>query len=397
MQYRKLGKLDFQVSALGFGAMRLPVIEENSLNKIKKPASPNINEIEAIGMIRYAIDHGVNYIDTGYFYHGGESEKVISKALKGGYREHVKIATKLPIYLVETKDDFDRFFNEQLERLEVDKIDFYLLHALTGQFWKKLHALGIIPWLEGLLAKGKIEYTGFSFHDNFNNFKIIVDSYDNWAICQLQYNYMDVYEQAGKRGVEYAASKELGIVIMEPLRGGQLTKTPPPQISQIWDSAGKRRSLAEWGLQWLWDQEEISVVLSGMSTMDQVVENVSLAKLSGPGEFTDADRKLVKKVRKAYKGLRPVPCTSCGYCMPCPNGVDIPGVFNMYNDSCMYEDPDHGKLWYNNQYGFNQDQRADKCNKCDACLEKCPQKVNIPDWLVKAHSAMFVKTQDTVA
>lgn len=396
MQYRKLGKTDFKVSALGFGAMRLPVLKAPTpKQKSGEPVFPKVDEIESIKMIRYAIDHGLNYIDTGYFYCGGESEKIITKALKDGYREKVKIATKLPVYLVEKKDDFDRFFNEQLERLESDKIDFYMLHALSGLNWPKVRDLGVISWIDGLLAKGKIEYTGFSFHDNFDHFKVITDSYDNWTICQLQYNYMDIDDQAGKRGVEYAASKDIGVVIMEPLRGGQLTKTPPKKISQLWDLADKKRNLAEWGLQWLWDQKEISAVLSGMSTMDQVIENISLAKRSGPGEFTDADRNLVKQVRKAYKGLRPVSCTSCRYCMPCPNGVDIPGVFDMYNDSCMYEDPNHGIIWYNSPYGFNQEQRADKCNKCGTCLEKCPQHINIPDDLEKAHSGMFIQTAAT--
>lgn len=394
MKYRKIGKLDFKVSALGFGAMRLPVIKDNTSPKIKsqKPVFPKVDESEAIRMIRYAIDNGVNYIDTGYFYHGGESEKIIAKALRDGYRDRVKIATKLPVYLVKNKDDFDRFFNEQLERLESDKIDFYLLHALSGLNWPKVHDLGVIPWLEGLLRKGKIKNAGFSFHDNFDIFKKITDSYDNWTLCQLQYNYMDLYEQAGKRGVEYAASKDMGVVVMEPLRGGQLTKTPPKKISRLWDSAIKKRSLAEWGLQWLWDQMEISVVLSGMSTMNQVVENISFADRSGHGEFSREDRNIIKQVRKAYKGLRPVPCTSCGYCMPCPNGVDIPGVFDMYNDSCMYEDPNHGRVWYNSQYGFDQEKKADKCNKCGACLKKCPQHIEIFAWLEKAHSEMSLQT-----
>ncbi len=391
MQYRKLGKTDYKASVLGFGAMRLPLLEETTPKYfIKEPIFPEVDEIESIKMIRYAIDHGVNYIDTGYFYHGGESEKVIAKALSGGYRENVKIATKLPVFLVDKKEDFDSFFNEQSERLKTDKIDFYLLHALSRLNWPKVRDLGVIQWLEGLLAKGKIGHTGFSFHDTFDPFKEIIDSYDNWSICQLQYNYMDVDEQAGKRGVEYATSKEVGIIIMEPLRGGQLTKIPPKKIAKLLGSAEKKRSLAEWGLQWLWDQQEISVVLSGMSTMDQLIENISLADRSGPEEFTGADRNLIKKVRKAYKGLRPIPCTSCQYCMPCPNGVDIPGVFNMYNDSCMYEDSKHGIIWYNSPYGFNQEHRADKCTRCGMCRTKCPQHIDIPDCLEKAHLSMYV-------
>ncbi len=390
MQYRNLGKTGLKVSALGFGAMRLPLLKMPPFRKTDKPVFPSVDEAESIRMIRYAIDHGVNYIDTGYFYCGGESEKIIAEALKDGYRKKVKIATKLPVYLAEKKDDFDRFFNEQLERLQIDKIDFYLLHALSGSNWPKVRDLGVLSWLESLLSRGIIEYTGFSFHDSYNHFKAIIDGYDNWAICQVQYNYMDIDYQAGKCGVDYAASKDIGVVIMEPLRGGQLTKKPPQKISKLWDTAFKKRSLAEWGLQWLWDQEEISLVLSGMSAMGHVTENISLAEQSGPNEFSDADRLLVKQVRKAYKGLRPVPCTGCKYCLPCPNGVDIPGVFDMYNDSCMYEDPNHGIIWYNSPYGFNQDQKADKCINCGICMEKCPQHINIPAWLGKAHMEMSV-------
>lgn len=389
MRYRKFGKLQYDVSVLGFGAMRLPVIEDNIPRAAgKEVLFPKVDEREAIRMIRYAIDHGVNYVDTAYFYHGGGSEKVIAKALGGNYRDKARVATKLPVYLVESLRDCDRVFNEQLERLEADKVTFYLLHALNSASWIKVRDLGIVRWLDRLLAKGKVEHVGFSFHDGFDVFKTIMDAYSNWSLCQLQYNYMDVDHQSGKRGIEYAAARGLGIVIMEPLRGGQLAKVPPKKISQIWNSAVRKRSLVEWGLQWLWDQEHISVVLSGMSTMDQVIENVLAADSSVRRKLTDHDRDIVKQVRSAYKGLRPVPCTSCRYCMPCPNSVDIAGVFDMYNDSCMYEDPMYGRIWYNSPYGFNQEQRADRCTGCGDCAKKCPQKVAVPDWLERAHAEM---------
>lgn len=392
MKYRELGKAQCAVSVLGFGAMRLPVIDESIVRASGNQLFfPRVDEREAIRMIRYAIDHGVNYIDTAYFYHGGESERVIAKALGDGYRKKAKVATKLPLHLVGSIRDCDRVFNEQLERLESDKVAFYLLHALSSANWSKVCDLGVIAWLDRLLARGKIEHIGFSFHDSFDSFRTIVDAYSNWSLCQLQYNYMDVDYQSGERAVEYAAARGLGIVIMEPLRGGQLTRVPPARISEIWNSAIGKRSLAEWGLQWLWDQEHISVVLSGMSTMEQVTENVALADASVRRKLTDCDKDIVEQVRNAYKGSRPVPCTSCQYCMPCPSGVDIAKVFDMYNDSCMYEDPMYGRLWYNSPYGFNQDQRADRCTRCGDCATRCPQKIAIPDCLERAHSEMALE------
>ncbi len=239
MQYRRFGKLDWQPSALGFGAMRLPLIDRN-------PA--NVNEPEAIRMIRHGIDQGVNYLDTAYPYHFGHSEPVVGQALKGGYRERVRLATKMPVWLVKSTEDFDRYFDEQLARLQTSYVNFYLLHGLGAERWRALQPLKVFEWAEKQLERGRVRYLGFSFHDSYELFQEIVDAYDRWTFCQIQYNYMDEQEQAGTRGLRYAAGKGLAVIVMEPLRGGMLATTPPAPIQQLWDSAPRPRTPAYWGL-----------------------------------------------------------------------------------------------------------------------------------------------------
>lgn len=381
MQYRRFGKLDWKVSALGFGAMRLPVIDNNQAK---------IDESEAIKMIRYAADNGVNYIDSGYMYHMGQSEVLVGKALKDGYREKMKVVTKLPVNFMQKPDDIDRILNEQLQRLDIDKIDFYLLHGLNKMGWDKVREWNVLNWAEKQMAQGKIGRLGFSFHDTFDVFKEIVDSYDNWVLAQVLYNYMDETEQAGRKGVEYAAGKGLAVVVMEPLRGGKLAKDPPPDpVARVINNAKRKMRGVEWALHWVWNQPEISMALSGMSTMAQVVDNVKIASQSKPGIYKAADLAVIKKIKEAYKSLSPIPCSGCRYCMPCPNKVEIPRVFQIYNDAVMYDDMQGGKFMYNGPFGIPQDQRADKCVECEECLEKCPQKINIPDWLKKAHEALY--------
>ncbi len=275
MKYRKFGKLDWQISALGFGAMRLPVIDRN----------PNsINEELAIKMMRYAFDHGVNYVDSAFGYHGGNSEKVVGKALKDGYREKVKLATKFPLWAMKSADDYDNTLDEQLKKLQVDKIDVYLFHGLAKRTWDRVKELQVLKRAERAVADGRIGHIGFSFHDNFDALKEIVDGYDNWTMCQVQYNYMDIDIQAGTKGVQYAASKGVAVVVMEPVRGGRLAN-PPEAVAKVWQDFKPKRSAVEWALLWVWNQPEISLALSGMSTMEQVVENVDIASRSGIGIF----------------------------------------------------------------------------------------------------------------
>jgi predicted aldo/keto reductase-like oxidoreductase len=381
MQYRKFGKLDWKVSALGFGAMRLPTLG---------PDQAKIDESEAIKMIRYAADNGVNYIDSAYMYHMGQSEVLVGKALKDGYRKKMKVATKLPARMIEKAEDFDRILGEQLKKLDVGMIDFYLLHGLDKVGWTKVRDFGILKWAEKQMAKGLIGRLGFSFHDSYDVFKDIIDSYDNWVLAQVLYNYMDETEQAGRKGVEYAASKGIAVVVMEPLRGGKLAKDPPPDpVAKVIKDAKRKMRGVEWALHWVWNQPEISMALSGMSAMEQVVDNVKIADRSKPGIYKAADFEVIKKIKEAYKSLSPIPCSGCRYCMPCPNKVEIPRVFQIYNDAVMYDDMQGGKFMYNGFFGIPQDQRADQCTECEECLEKCPQKIQIPEWLKKAHEALY--------
>lgn len=383
MKYRKFGKLDWQGSVLGFGAMRLPVLDANQAN---------VDQAESIRMIRYAIDHGVNYVDTAYPYHLGRSEPLVGLALQGGYRQKVRLATKMPSWLIQSSNDFDRYLGEQLERLQTNKVDFYLLHGLNKGYWPKLRDLKVFRWAEKAMADGRIGYLGFSFHDDFDVFKEIIDAYDNWTFCQMQYNYMDADYQAGTRGLKYAADKGLAVVVMEPQRGGRLSKEPlPAAVAKIWAKAKQKRTPAEWALLWVWEHTEVSVVLSGMSTMEQVKENVATADHCGPGTLTADDLALINRVEKAYRKLGPVPCTGCGYCMPCANGVEIPRIFQIYNDAIMYDDLRTARVFYRGPNGLKEEQRADQCIECGECTENCPQQLPIAEWLKKVHAALGPK------
>ncbi len=370
MQYRKFGRLDFKVSALGFGAMRLPTIGGDD---------SKIDEELAIKMIRYAIDNGVNYVDTAYGYHRGNSEIVVGKALKDGYREKTMLATKLPPWNVNVKEDMDRLLNEQLRKLDTDHIDFYLLHALHKDTWNKLYNLGVLDWAEGVIKKGLVRYLGFSFHDDLDTFKKIVDAYD-WTFCQIQYNYMDIDHQAGMEGLKYASSKGLAVVIMEPLRGGRLAN-PPDRVRQVFDSFPIKRSPVAWALLWLWNQPEVSTVLSGMSSFEQVKENIEIADKSGVNIFTSDELKLIERVRETYLGIKAIDCNECGYCMPCPNGVNIPVNFHLYNEGVRYNDFGGPRWHYRN--GLQESERASSCIKCGICEPKCPQHLPIRDLLDK--------------
>jgi predicted aldo/keto reductase-like oxidoreductase len=376
MKYRKFGSLDWDASVLGFGAMRLPVAEND-------PA--RIDESEAVKMIRHAIDQGVNYIDTAYTYHAEQSEVLVGRALANGYRTRVKVATKLPSWLVDQPDDFDRFLDTQLERLQTDHIDFYLLHALNSTYWPKLRDWGILSWAEGAIADGRIRHLGFSFHDEFEVFKDIVDGYADWTFCQIQYNFMDVAYQAGFKGLQYAAENGLAVVVMEPLRGGQLTAKVPPSVADLWQSAATRRTPADWALQWIWHHPQVSLLLSGMSTMQQLIENLASADRSDVSALTGAELKLVDKIRQEYRRLIPVPCTNCKYCLPCPNGVEIAQIFEHFNDAKIYDNPRAPRFHYGN---LSDDQKADNCVECFECEEKCPQGIAVVENLKKAHALL---------
>jgi len=375
MQYRKFGKLDWKVSALGFGCMRLPT----------RGSHDEIDEPEATRMVRWAIDHGVNYLDTAYPYHGGNSERFVGRVLQDGYREKVRVATKLPAQHVTTAEDFDRILNEQLEKLQMEHVDFYLLHGLNKDRWYKLRDLGVIGWAEGAMADGRIGHLGFSFHDTYEVFKEIIDAYDGWTLCQIQYNYMDVNEQAGIRGLCYAASKGLAVVVMEPIRGGRLVNPPEP-VQRLWDSAPVKRTPAEWALLWVWNHPEVSVTLSGMSTMEQVQQNVACADASGPNVLTEEELALIDRVRETYQELCPIPCTQCRYCMPCPNGVNIPRNFQIFNEGAMYNRVEDARRSY--ERWLSEEERASACVQCRQCEELCPQQIPISEWMPNVHRVL---------
>jgi predicted aldo/keto reductase-like oxidoreductase len=373
MQYRKFGRLGWEVSILGFGTMRLPV----------KGEEKKIDEREATRMLHHAVDHGVNYIDTAYPYHGGESEGFVGRALGRGYRERIKLATKMPSWLVNSPADFDKIFHEQLERLKTEHIEFYLLHSLNKEYWKKMRDFDATGWGERAIKAGKIGQLGFSFHDDFDLFKEIVDAWD-WPFCQIQYNYMDVRNQAGTRGLKYAAAKGMAVVVMEPILGGKLA-SPPPSIQKILERAQTKRRPADWALQWLWNQPEVTVVLSGMSAFQQVIENLESADSGGIGTLDRQEQELIREVRRHYKKLTPIPCTRCGYCMPCPHEVDIPRNLTIYNEGVIYGRPDLARR----QYGFVAEKaRSTACTHCRECEPKCPQGILISEWMAKVSGVL---------
>jgi len=380
MLYRTMPKTGDKLSILGFGCMRLPMAEGK------------IDEGRAIAQIRGAIDKGVNYVDTAWPYLGGASEPLLGKALREGYRDKVKVATKLPTWLVNSREDMDRYLNAQLERLGTDHIDYYLLHALEGASWDRLEALGIREFLDQAKKDGRIANPGFSFHGLHEEFKNIVDAYD-WVFCQIQYNILDQQFQAGTEGLKYAASQKLGVVIMEPLRGGNLgLATPPPAVAAIWNEAQIKRAPVAWALRWVWNNPEVTVVLSGMNEEAHIEQNLVIAGEAEAGSLTVKETELVDRVAAKYKELMQVGCTGCAYCMPCPMGVQIPKCFDFFNRMHMFENVEEAKMMYiafgAGMSGTNEPGFASQCVACGTCLEKCPQHIAIPDELERVAAAM---------
>ncbi len=367
MQYRTVPKTNDSLSALGFGCMRFP--EKMGF----------IDEERSIHLLRKAIDNGVNYLDTAWLYHKGESEAFLGRALEDGYRKKVKLATKLPQWVVKNREDMDRFLNMQLNRLKTDTIDYYLLHSLNRESWHRLLDYGVTDFLDTAKKDGRIINAGFSFHEDTASFKEIVDGY-NWEFCQIQYNILDEYHQAGREGLMYAAEKNLAVIIMEPLLGGKLASDPPQEVQAVWNEAEIKRTPAEWALLWLWNHPEITVVLSGMNDETHLQENLKIASNAFPGSLSKAEVELIRRAADTYQSLMKIPCTGCGYCMPCPFGVDIPTCFEIYNTRHIFKDVKHSWFTYAGRVGgaLGTTSRASLCRTCNTCIQACPQHIPIP-------------------
>ncbi|MCL2757335.1 MAG: aldo/keto reductase [Coriobacteriia bacterium] len=367
MQYIDLGATGLEVSRFGLGCMRFPQ-----------------DEAEAIQMVRYAIDHGVTYIDTAYIYQN--SEEILGKALKGGYREKIKLVTKAPLWNINTYADLETYLDIQLKRLGTDYLDVYLLHNLYQRHWEKVQDLEAFHFLEEMEDKGKIGAKGFSIHNTFDAFKEVVD-YAAWDVGQIQLNILDVDNQAGLAGLMYGASHGLAMVIMEPLRGGNLVTSMPKAVASLIEDYPEKRSLVEWALRWLYDKPEVSVILSGTSTLEQLKDNLRIFEKASTGCLSEADQELIGRIRAAYEAQHTVGCSACRYCMPCAQGVDIPGVFKLYNSykllGCSFVD----RLMYNSTF-VERGKGADRCIACGLCQERCPQRLSIIESLETAHKEL---------
>jgi uncharacterized protein len=371
MLYRQLGNTGDTVSILGYGCMRFP----------KK--NGQVDQTLTDRQVRAAIERGVDYFDTAYIYPG--SEAALGRILEGALRDKVRIATKLPLPMVHSQRDMESLLETQLRRLRTDRVDCYLMHCLvTAEGWLRLKRLGVEDFLAGARKAGKIRLVGFSYHGDQRQFAQIVDDYP-WDFCQLQYNYVDQDNQAGRTGLRYAAAKGLGVVVMEPLRGGQLAGTMPRQVQAVWDRAATRRSPAEWALRWVWDHPEVSTVLSGMNDEQQVLENARIAAEALPGSLPAGETALVDEARAAFAGMMLVGCTGCGYCMPCPAGVNIPQCFSLYNHAHLFED---GTSRFN-YVGFTAGvdggapSYASLCRDCGRCEQRCPQRLPVRERLAE--------------
>lgn len=361
MNYRQFGRMDYKPSALGFGCMRLPTTDGD-------PNSKHIDEKQAIDMIRYAIDHGVNYVDTAYYYHDSASEGLVGKALLDGYRERTKVATKSPVYALEKPEDFDRILDEQLARLQTDHIDFYLLHSLSLNTWNNVVLrFDLLSKMERAKASGKIDKIGFSFHDEYDAFQTMVDGYDKWDFCQIQLNYIDIAHQAGVKGLEYAASKGLGVIIMEPLLGGKLAN-PAKNVAQ---ALSPEKTPVEWALDFLWNRPEVGLILSGMHDHQQIEQNIAYASRAQVGMLKQADLDMLAQAKTIYDTMALVPCTKCAYCMPCPFGLNIPAIFEAYN-STVSSGMEKAQALY-----AQLETKADACKACRRCERACPQHIEV--------------------
>ncbi|WP_409200047.1 aldo/keto reductase [Methanobrevibacter sp. DSM 116169] len=378
MLYRELGKTKEKVSVLGLGTMRLPTINSNG----------NIDKKKASEILSYGIDNGINLIDTAYTYHAdefsdeiGNCEPFLGEFLSTGYREKILLSTKSPSWLIKNKEDFDFYLNDQLKRLQTDNLDIYLLHTLTKEHWENLKSCGVFEFMDRILEEGIVKHIGFSSHTEFDILIDILDSYDKWEVAMTQMNFIDENYQSGLDGLKYLNDINVGNIIMEPLRGGRLVQNIPDKIMNIWNTADVKRTPVEWALDYLWDMEAVDCVLSGMTSLEQLKANIEIANNSKINSISSHDKEVIKEVAREYNSGKGNDCTQCMYCMPCPEGVNIPQCFKEYNIATMFNNPSASAMQYFSL--INEDERAENCTKCNKCLQHCPQIINIPEELEK--------------
>ncbi|MBE6500534.1 MAG: aldo/keto reductase [Methanobrevibacter thaueri] len=367
MQYRLIPKTNDMISPLGFGAMRLP------------SKNGHIDREEASRIIYHAIDNGVNFIDTAYLY--GDSESFLGEILQGEYRDKVKICTKLPAINVRKYDDMERILDEQLNRLQTSSIDYYLIHAVDLKAINRLLKRDLIKFINKALDEGKIKHIGFSYHGPKEEFASVVDVYD-WDIVMVQYNYFDENVQASVEGIEYAASKGMGVLVMEPLKGGILAGKMPEEAEKIFKNADPNKSTAAWALEWVLNNPNITCVLSGMNNIEQLDENIMVADKTTPLSLSFEEMETVELVKRVIRNSLKINCSTCGYCMPCPQGVNIPECLKIYNEKYLFN---HKGLFNQSRIDYYQyvggvmgaKGNAGLCNGCGKCLRKCPQKLDI--------------------
>lgn len=372
MKYRTMPRSQDMISALGFGCMRFPTTKDGL-----------IDEEPSLAMLHHAYDNGVNYFDTAWPYHNGNSEPFLGRFLQQIDRSKVFVATKQPCWLIKTREDMDSYLDQQLDRLQSSYIDYYLLHALNRNSWKNLESLGVLSWLEEAKSQGKIRHIGFSFHDAYPVFKKITMAYD-WDFCQIMLNYLDTHYQAGINGYRLAVSRNMGVISMEPLRGGKLVKPVPEEIAKLWQKNHQDYSSQELAMRWVWNLSGCTTLLSGMSSLEQLKENIAMAETFHADALGDEEINLYKKARRMYIKRIPILCSECRYCLPCPAKVAIPSVFGVYNEARMFGNKERHLSEY--KMFIPEESRADKCTKCGACLPKCPHKIDIPTEMEKIKS-----------
>ncbi|OGO06418.1 MAG: hypothetical protein A2Y92_02640 [Chloroflexi bacterium RBG_13_57_8] len=376
MKYRKFGRLDWQVSVLGFGLACLPRLND-------RPG--DTDEAAAMDMLRFAIDRGVNYLDLPYLYDQARREKLerfIGQALPKSGRKKIKITASLPADLIKSGRDLERRVNELLQRLDINHLDFFLLGGLNRLNWPGLPVSETLSKAESLVARGLIGGVGFSFHDDFQTLKTIIEAYDSWTLSQFQYSFMDIDHHPGAGGLRYAAAKGLAVVAAEPLKGGRLASRLPGPVARLWSTA-PRYSPTGWGLRWVWNHKEVATAVSDMSDMAQLEENILLAEGASADSLSVPEELLINKVRDAYRGSRPLGCTACRGCMPCPLGIDAPQIFELYNDSVMYGDAGIPRSIYR-----EEGHRAESCDGCGHCVRACGFQFPITEWLRKARQTL---------